>query len=270
MIQTIRQSSLSTWEKCQEMFRRRYLEGEIIPPGLAAHVGTGVHRAAEVNHRAKVVTGRDEPLGVICDAARDGYVHAIKDGGAFIPPEDLPSAKSMAAAGIDEAVSLARLYREEVAPAITPKLVECRIEFSVPDLVPSISGTVDLVDAAGRLIDIKTAAKAWPAARAEQSPQATIYHKLVEILTGAAPTEIRFDVLVKGARPRYQPLSTSRSEADFLALVSRLQIMMRMIVAGIFPPAPTGAWVCAPRYCGYFYSCPHVPAHKKLLPKRSS
>ncbi len=182
----------------------------------------------------------------------------------------MPSAKIMAAAGIDEAVSLARLYREEVAPAIKPMLVEKRIEISVPELVPTISGTVDLVDTAGRLIDIKTAAKAWPAARAEQSPQATIYHKLVEIMTGAAPTEIRFDVLIKGAKPRYQPLITSRTETDFRAVVSRLQIMMRMIVAGIFPPAPTGSWVCAPRYCGYFYTCPHIPAHKKLLPKRSS
>lgn len=270
MITTIRQSSLSTWEKCGEMFRRRYLEGEIIPPGLAAHVGTGVHKAAEVNHRAKIVTGQDEPLDVLQDAARDGYISAVKTNGAYVAPEDLPSAKIMASAALDETVALARVYHDDVAPAIQPLLVEKWVEIYVPELVPSLSGTVDLIDADNRLIDTKSSARPWPAARADQSHQATIYHKLVEVETGQAPTEIRFDVLVKGAKPRYQPLVTARTEGDWRVLISRLQIMMWMIAAGIFPPAPAGAWVCGPKYCGYFYTCPHIPAHKKLLPKRSS
>lgn len=270
MLDTIRQSSLSTWENCPEMFRRRYLEGEIIPPGLAAHVGTGVHKAAEINYKAKILTGRDEPLDVLKDAARDGYVKAVKAGGAYIPPEDRPSAKALAAGGLDEAVKLAQIFREEVAPAVEPRWVEKRVEISVPGLVPTISGTIDLVDASGRLIDLKTSSRAWPAQRADQSPQATIYSKLVEAETGRPPLEIRFDVLVKGSRPRYQPLTTTRNEGDFAALLSRLQIMLGMIMAGLFPPAPVGAWICAPRYCGYFYTCPHIPAPKKLLPKRSS
>ena len=99
MIASFRQSSLSTWENCPEQFRRRYVEGEIIPPGLAAHIGTGVHRAAEVNHRAKLATGRDEPLGVLQDAARDGYVKAVKAQGAYFAPEERPSAKLMAERG---------------------------------------------------------------------------------------------------------------------------------------------------------------------------
>lgn len=270
MISTIRQSSLSTFENCPEMFRRRYLEGEIIPPGLAAHVGTGVHKAAEVNHKAKIVTGRDEPLVVLQDAARDGYVSAVKTVGAYMAPEDMPSAKRLASAALDDAVALARVYHDEVAPAIQPLLVEKWVEIYVPDLTPSISGTIDLLDCAGTLVDLKTSSKAWPASRAQQSPQATIYSKLVEAETGRAPSEIRFDVLVKGNKPRYQPLSTTRTEADFQAVLARLQIMMQMIMAGIFPPAPTGAWICGPKYCGFFYTCPHIPAHKKVLPKRSS
>lgn len=270
MIATIRQSSMDTFEKCGEMFRRRHLENEIIPPAIAAHIGTGLHKGAEINHRGKIATGQDEPLSVVQDAARDGYVQGIKEKRAYFPPEDLPSARVAAEAGIDETVSLATLYYQEVAPHIIPVLVEERVEIEVPELIPTISGTVDVVDADNRLIDLKTASRVWPVGRAEHSHQATIYHKLVEAATGRPPAEIKFEILIKGGKGRHQTIRTSRTEADFRALVSRLQIMMRMITAGIFPPASAGAWVCAPRYCGYFYTCPHIPAHKKILPKRSS
>jgi hypothetical protein len=269
MITTFRQSHLDTWEKCAEIYRRRYIENEIIPPGLAAHIGSGVHRGAEVNHKAKIKTGQDEPLDVIQDAARDSYVEAVKTKGAYFAPEDMPSARAQANAGVDEVVSLARLYHGQIAPEIKPALVEKKVVLRVTGLEIPISGTVDLVTESGALIDFKTASKAWPASRAEHSPQATIYHKLVEAETGQAPEEIRFEVLIKGAKPRRQTLPVKRTEADFQALVPRLALMYRMIQAGIFPPAQTGSWQCSPKYCGYWASCPYFPAHKKVLPNKS-
>lgn len=269
MITTLRQSSLGTWENCPEIFRRRYLAGDIIPPGLAAHVGTGIHKAAEVNYKAKITTNQDQPLDVIQDAARDAYVHAVKDNGAYIPPDEMPSAKIMADKALDDVVALAAVYHRDLAPLVQPVLVEKWVKIYVPGLVPSISGTIDLLDSDHRLLDLKTASKAWPVSRAETSSQITIYHKLVEVETGRAPTESRFDVLVKGKTPRYQPIITNRTDDDFEAVVERLKIMMDMIVAGLFPPARAGDWICGPKYCGYWYTCKHVPAHKKLLPKRS-
>jgi hypothetical protein len=91
----------------------------------------------------------------------------------------------------------------------------------------------------------------------------------VEAETGQAPEEIRFEVLIKGAKPRRQTLSTDRTDEDFQALVIRLALIYRMILAGIFPPAPSGAWICSPKYCGYYWTCPYIPAHKKILPKRT-
>ena len=270
MITSFRQSSITTWENCAEQFRRRYIEGEIIPPGLAAHIGTGVHKAAEVNHQAKITTGQDEPLDVLQDAAREGYIKAVNDKGAYFAPEDRPSAKAQANAGIDEVVSLAGLYRAEIAPEIQPALVEKWAEIWVPELDLPITGTIDVLDQGGTLIDLKTSSKAWPADRAHHNHQATIYHKLVEAETGQPPEEIRFEVLVKGSKPRRQTLSTDRTEADFQALVGRLAIIYRMIVAGLFPPAQAGSWICSPRYCGYYWTCPHVPAHKKILPKTTN
>ena len=263
MITSFRQSSLSTWEDCPERFRRRYIEGEIIPPGLAAHIGTGVHKAAEVNHRAKIKTGQDEPLSVIQDAARDGYVWAVKTNGAYFSPEDKPSARVQAEAGVDETVSLAGLYHAQIAPEIKPALVEKTVEVWVPKLDLPISGTIDVLDEAGTLIDLKTASKAWPADRAHHSPQATIYYKLVEAGTGKPPEEIRFEVLIKGNKSRRQTLFTDRNEEDFNALVSRLAIVYQMILAGIFPPAKAGHWICSPKYCGYWWTCKYISPFKR-------
>lgn len=270
MISTIRQSSLSTFENCPEMFRRRYIEDEIIPPGIAAHIGTGLHKGAEVNHRAKMVTGRDEPLDVIQDAARDGYIQAVKEKQIYVAPEDRPAARLEAEAAIDQTVGLAALYHREVAPTILPALVEHRVEIEVPGLALPVSGTLDVVDADNLLADLKTASKAWPESKANTSPQATIYYLLVKETTGRPPSGIRFDVLIKGKTPRRQTLTTTRTRADFQTLVLRMNIMLQMIYAGLFPPAPTGHWICSPRFCGYWWSCRHVAAHKKILPKRSA
>lgn len=268
-ITTIRQSSLGMWENCPEQFRRRVIEGEIIPPGLAAHIGTGVHKGAEVNHRAKLVTGMDEPLSVIQDAARDGYVHAVHENKVYFPLDELPGARKATEEGVDQVTALARTYREELAPTIRPKLVEQWAELEVPGVPYPITGTVDLVDERNALIDIKTAARAWPQAKADDTPQATIYQQLVKALTGAPPSEIRFEVFVKTKTPKHQTVTTTRDDNDFTTLLERIKIMVKMIDNGIFPPAPSGSWVCSPKYCGYFYTCPHVPNSKKTLPKRS-
>ena len=167
-------------------------------------------------------------------------------------------------------VSLAKLYHAEIAPEIQPALVEQWVEIDIPGLAPSLTGTIDVLDQAGALIDLKTASKAWPSGRAQHSHQATIYHKLVEAVTGKPPAEIRFEVMVKGIKPRRQTIPTSRTEADFQALVGRLAIIHRLILAGILPPAPAGSWICGPRYCGYFWTCAYIPAHQKILPKDTS
>ena len=74
MIDSIHQSSLGTALRCGEQFRRRYIEGERVPPGVAAGRGTGVHKANEVNLNQKVITGTDLKLSDLKDAARDGFV----------------------------------------------------------------------------------------------------------------------------------------------------------------------------------------------------
>ena len=79
-----------------------------------------------------------------------------------------------------------------------------------------------------------------------------------------------FDVLVGTKTPGLQSLSTRRDEQDTAILVRKFQIMCASLNAGIFPPAQPDHWCCSPKFCGYWYTCPHIPAHRKTLLKKAA
>lgn len=269
MIEYINQTLINTWAMCPERVRRRWFLGDIIPPGIAARIGTGVHKGAEVNHKAKVNTGQDEPESVILDAARDGYIKSVEEG-VFFPPDEASTAQKQLTEGIDLTVSLAGLYRQSVAPEIHPALVEKRISMDVEGIDYPFAGTVDVYTTDNWLPDLKTAARKWPDKRAESSPQFTLYNELIKHETGRYPAKMSVEVFIKTKEPKHQRIETYRKPEDFDVLLKRIDTMIKSINAGIFPPAEPGAWSCSPVYCGYWWSCPHVPEYKKILPKRSA
>ncbi|KKL55855.1 hypothetical protein LCGC14_2251250 [marine sediment metagenome] len=266
MIESIRQSSLNQWARCGEQFYRSVIQRDWFPPGIAARIGTGLHKGTEVNHKAKRMTGKDEPLDVVQDAARDGYVKSLENG-VFFSPEEAGSAKTQMAEGVDTTVSLAGLYHKELAPKILlPKYVEERIVMDVPGVDIPFSGIIDVYTDDCWLLDIKSAAKRWPEGKADQEIQPTMYNELIKHRTGSYPKKLSFEIFTKAKEPKYQPIETTRTPDDFKVLVQRAQIMMKSIMAGIFPPAQPGHWICTPKWCGYWWTCPHIPKHRKIIP----
>ena len=239
MIEYLSQTMLNQWARCPEQFRRRWIEGEIVPPGIAARVGTGLHKGAEVNHRAKIVTGKDEPLSVVQDAARDGYIKGIQQG-VFLSEEEVPSAKKLLSDGVDSTVRLAKLYRQSLAPKVHPVLVEKTVYLVEPSLPVPFRGIIDVVADGGWLLDIKSAHKKWPESRTENDIQATLYGELVRSETGQYPRRISFEIFTK-LESEHQSIETTRTPEDYRQLVSRAQLMLASIEAGIFPPATSGA-----------------------------
>ncbi len=269
MIEYINQSLLNSWDLCPERVRRRWIEGEIIPPGIAATIGTGVHGGIEVNHKAKIKTGLDEPKDVILDAARDAYVKKLNEEGVWFPPDEVSSARKKIAEGLDVTVHLAGLYADKIAPLIIPTMVE--EEIYLPDLELPIPwrGTLDVYTQDRWLPDFKTASSRWQQAKADASYQATLYRELVKIKTGEYPKKITFEILVKNKKPIHQSLKTERTNEDFQMLRKKAKLVLTLIQSGTFPPAPQGSWTCSPKWCGYWWTCPWIPAHKKILPKKS-
>lgn len=261
MIDDLSQSKINMWSRCQEQFRRRYVENDIIPPKIAARIGTGLHKGAQVNHVAKRITHKDEPLSVVQDAARDGYVSAIQDG-VFFPPEEVSGARKQLAEGVDITTSLAKIYHESLAPLVQPDLVEEKLILEVDELPIPFSGIIDVYTVDRWWIDLKSADKKWPISKVNNDIQATLYNELIMERTGSYPKKLSFEVFTK-TKFEHQTVETTRTPQDFAVLIRRAKTMLASIKAGVFVPADPSSWLCSPNWCGYWNSCKYIPARLK-------
>jgi hypothetical protein len=256
-METITQSMLRMFLRCAYQFERRYLRGEIIPPGIAARRGSATHKAAQINHEQKLHSQTDLPAGDLQDAARDHYVRLIQEEGVFIPKDQLPEKDTLLARGLDAAVRLTKLYRQALASAIQPLLVEEKLTLDVGLDLP-LQGTIDVLTTDNWLPDLKTADKSKGAKDADHSLQLTFYAGLVAQHTGQWPARISLEVLVNNKEPKLQSLPTSRGPAEWTNLLLRIQLMLAQIHTGLFPPCDPGAWICSPQWCGYFWTCKYA------------
>jgi hypothetical protein len=260
-MEAITPSMLSMFLRCPHQFERRYLRGEIIPPGIAARRGSATHKAAQLNHEQKLHSQADLPLEDLQDAARDHYLHLIKEEGVFIPRDQVADKEKLLAAGLDATVRLTTLYREALAPAIAPVLVEEKLTLAAGLDLP-LRGTIDVFTQDQWLPDLKTADKSKSARDADHSLQLTFYAGLVAHQTGTWPHKVSLEVLVNTKEPKLQSLITSRGPADWNNLVARVHLMLAQIDTGLFPPCDPAAWVCSPTWCGYFWTCTYANKRK--------
>lgn len=269
MFNEIHQSMISSWDLCAERFRRRYIDGEIIPPGIAARVGTGCHKGAEINHLQKINTGKDLPVSDIQDAARDGYMKSIQEG-VFFAPDEANTAKKQLSEGLDDTVRLAKVYAESVAPLIIPIMAEKKLSVTIQGIELPIVGTLDVYTADKWLPDLKTASSKWAQDKADSSPQPTLYRELIKEETGFYPEKMSFEILVKNKTAVHQSIETTRDESDLEALKKRINLMLLMIEKGIFPPADPSGWSCSPKWCGFYFSCSYISFHRKHMPLKQA
>lgn len=254
MIDFISQSMYGMFSRCPAQFERRYVNGEIIPPGIAARRGSATHKAAEINHIQKKVSHEDLETDTLQDAARDEYVRLVKDEGVFIPKDQVSEKDRLLGEGLDAAARLTKLYRDALAPQIMPVLVEERLTIDAGLDVP-IKGTIDVLTVDHWMPDVKTAAKSKGQGEADNSLQLTFYAGLVANETGKWPEKVSLEILVDNKTPKLQSLETTRGPKDWQRLLGRIQLMIAQINTGLFPPCDPNSWICSERWCGYFSSC---------------
>lgn len=261
MLDGIHQSTLNMALRCGEQFRRRYLDGEIVPPSIAAGRGTGVHNASEVNLKNKVKTKEDLPLSDLQDAARDGYVKAFKDG-VYLPREDISAKETLLNQGLNDSIRCTRVYRNEVAPSIHPIAIEEPFSIDIGLELPLV-GRMDYQEEP-IVGDLKTTTTKWQDGRIEKEIQVPLYSFAHEQQRGVRPKFI-YHVLIarsnKQGEPtseEYQPIDYTCTDSDYRALFAKIKMFMQMLKSGTFPPANPTSWWCSPRWCGYFSTCPYV------------
>lgn len=257
-------SQLVMFQRCAEQWRRRFIEQDVLPPALPLLMGQVVRGALLLDLHRKLDSGSDLAPEELQDAAADLYARRLSEG-VYFAPEDLSSARAAMAAGKDTVLALVDLFRSRLAPGIFPALADARIMLDFGLAMP-VSVAVDCLTLNGELRHFATASRRWNASRVHASPDPALRCEAVRRLTGSAPERLLVDVLVGTATPAVQSLETSRTPGDLIRVVRAFRLMLASVSAGIFPPAAPESPLCSPRWCGYFYTCPHVPAARKMLP----
>jgi hypothetical protein len=256
-------SQLNLFSNCAEAYRRRYILGEIIPAGVAALKGGGVHGGVAVNHRQKVQSGRDLPAKDIVEAAIAAFEEKRAKEGVSLTADELKvGLKPTLARAKDSTAQLADLYAEQSAPTIMPELVEQDVRVEVAGAEQDLLAVIDVATTDRRVIDFKTAKRAKAQKDADESLQLSWYAIAYRALKGIPPASLGLEVLIDtGKMLKHQALTTSRSLRDFEVLVARINAFLLSLKTGNFPPANVGHWLCAPTWCAYFNAgCPYVNA----------
>ena len=249
-------SQLELYARCPEAYRRRYVEGERRPPGVAMLVGTGVHSGAEVNFRQKIESHVDLSANEIVDAAVASYNQRVHNEG--VQPEIGQSKRLATALGRDHVVHLASAHAAAQAPHYQPVEVEKATTIILPSCSHDLVAVTDLRDDKNRVVDFKTAAKAPTNGEAHASLQLTVVATAYQVDRGEKPNEVRLDVLTKTREPKRYVLASERDEQDFAALANRIESIVGAINAGVFPPTSPANWQCSAKWCGYYRTCKYV------------
>jgi len=252
--------------KCGEQYRRRYMEGDIIPPGVSLMKGSGFHEAAKVNMRQKMESREDLPAEDIQEIAVAAFDEAVH--GEYVLSDEEQSIGSAAVIGEakDSLAELALVHALEQAPCYQPIMVEEKIEIVIPDSPKNLLGIIDLGTDQNEVIDFKTAGKKKNQADADESIQLTVYAAAFHAMSGMPAESVKLDCVIQTKTKTYrQVLESDRIEADFAALAERINMMNTAIQAGVFLPAPPDAWWCSEKWCGYFRTCPYTRQGQREL-----
>ena len=261
-------SQISMYTRCPEQFRRRYIEGEILPPGVGAISGTGLHKAVELDLTRKIEVGELAPEEEVTEAARDSVAKSFDaPEGVFLNnDEKAEGADAVKAKAIDAAVSCASLHHNELAPLAAPRQVERKWVLDIPNFPFDLAGTIDCDDG-DTIWDWKTSKNTPTADDANLSGQVTMYSLAKLTLDGILPAA-NLGYVVKLKKPKTMVLPTQRTREDFAPLLRALERIAEAIDKNIFPFASMTSprpWCCSPRWCGFYKTCKGVSQRVSIL-----
>jgi CRISPR/Cas system-associated exonuclease Cas4 (RecB family) len=149
-----------------------------------------------------------------------------------------------------QARALAVLWWTAAAPSIEPAEIEMQITGQIAGIV--INAVIDIVDASGMIVDIKTAAKRpngiSPSHRLQVITYAMLHAPCNESHTA------RLDYLTKTKTPAYVQLKTGLDEPDYAYAESIYPLVAEAMDDGLYLPHRAGN-LCSRKHCAFWQAC---------------
>jgi len=240
-------SQLNTFLACPARYRFRYVDQ--VPPAFksgALALGSAVHSALDWLHRAWKGPGRPTEDQLLRIFAAD-LATQVRDG---VP------LRGDADALRTQGERLLEVYLRETLPKA---VLAVELPFEVPivdprtgtELPAPLRGYVDLVEADGTLVEIKTAARKPDRVAVQLHLQLSAYSYAMTRIYRERP-QARLDCLLKTKEPRLERIPAERTVADDGRLFTLASTVLGAIEAGSFFPNP--GWMY--RDCEFRRVCP--------------
>lgn len=245
-------SEINLAARCGIQHALRYKEGIIIPPSTSLIKGTHYHSALDRNHRQKIETSTDLPLGELKEVYAAGVENAFKNEVLLKKDERDKGKGGTMDLTISGGYAALDVYFKNLAPNIQP--LETEVKFKVPlgYELPDLLVVIDTITTEMKVIDYKTSAKTPPSTEAQNSIQFDAYALAFNAKYGFLPPEMELQYAVvtpKTQKASTVVLPTTRTEDHLENFRRRVYYIMDAIRKDVRVPPPQGDWSCGA--CGY-------------------
>jgi hypothetical protein len=245
-------SSIGTYLKCPESWRRKYIEREYDRPSGAMVLGSSVG-AAENHADQLVIDGEERPS---TDDVLDLFTDEFDDR---TEREEVAWAGETPGEAKDTGIAAVKAYERLVVPTIKPVSVEREFWLNFDGVEWGFQGFFDLEQEDDTLADRKVIGKKLGQADADGDIQPTSYF-LARRSEGNPAKRFDFHTMVKTKQPYAEVVKTERTDAQLDHFVDRLyrisaEILWRLETDNWAGAAPR-SWWCTQKYCGFWGSCP--------------
>lgn len=252
-------SLIDTFLDCPRKAMYRYVEGVESPLTPALLKGKASDQSWNAALAAKIA-GDVIPTEDILERTEVEFRAAVKEVGlSSIDWDGETDPKAAARSALESALTLSRIWANELYPEIEPTAVQVELTRELPSGRQFIGfldyeGVVEGLPAIG---DNKTGKKRMAKGEASKALQPYAYAWLKD-----EPISFVFSRAIDTGASRYSEFVwTARSDADNAWYGELVATVERSFEAGIFPPNPRSN-MCSPKWCPYFERCqPHRTSH---------
>lgn len=255
-------SQIGMYSTCGESYRRRYINGDIVPPSIAMLTGTAGHKAIQINNEQKISSKKSMNANDIKDLISDSVEEQFEKEYIVTEEEKALSKETIKGNVKNSLIPLASSI-EEASGLYQPISVEETSFIEIPSIKQRIKFIMDVETDDGRIIDNKFSSKKKTQVDADTNPGLTVYTMAYMAKHKKRPSGIQFHNFISSkSKNELAVIDTTRTKEDLTAFYNRIVTVTMAIDSGVFPPAQFGSWKCSPRFCGYYSTCKYVNRSK--------
>lgn len=252
VIENLSVSSINTFLRCPERWRRRYVEREYELPSGQMILGSSAGAAIGRHYQEVVDTGEGLSTPDVLDCFSDEWNDRTTR-------EEIDWGRSQPETLRDSGGAAVTTYHRTVAPTVVPTTVERQFSLSFDGVDWGLTGFLDFEEADGSVADLKMKGRKFSDAEAKVDLQPTAY-LLARRAEGNPAPAFHYHTMVRTKVPQAIVVPTIRTDSQLDHFVGRIFTVAREIAwrleHDVWQGAVPGSWYCSERFCGHWDSCP--------------